>query len=119
MGKEINTHLFMRASIYRAQQLIDAITELDLQMVLPKGLPTLCTMASGNHTWPDNVFASSVLNSTIIKCMTVPGEWPARSDHLLIVVAIDMEPEKHTEVPRPNYYAADWSEFRKRTDSQT
>src|SRR5882724_8529577 len=75
----------MRASIYRAQQLIDAITELDLQMVVPKGLLTLHTMASRNHTWPDNIFATSVLNRTIINCMTVPGERPASRDHLPIV----------------------------------
>ena len=45
--------------------------------------------------------------------MTVPGEQPARSDHLPIVVAINMELETHMEVPRPNYCATDWGEFRK------
>jgi len=111
--KAHNAHLFTRASLDRAQQLIDSVTELDLQMALPKGLPTLQAMASGVHTWPNNVFSSTTLNSTIIKCMTVPGEQPERSDHLLIVVAIDVEPEMHMVVHRPNYCAADWGEFRK------
>jgi len=50
-----NVHLFTKASLDREQELINAITELGLHMILPKDLPTLCTLASGNFTRPNNV----------------------------------------------------------------
>ena len=39
-----NTHLFMRANLNKAQYLIDAAADLDLQMALPTGIPSLCAM---------------------------------------------------------------------------
>jgi|SRR5882724_658585 len=69
-----NVHLFTRANLEKAQHLIDAIMELELYMALPKDLPMLCTMASGNHTRPDNIFMLEVLCNTTVKCTTVPEE---------------------------------------------
>jgi len=84
-------HLFTWANLDKAQLLIDAITELGLHMILLKDLPTLCMLATGNHTRPDNVFTSSMLANTVIRCSTVPEEHPARSDHIPVVTWIDME----------------------------
>ena len=36
-----NAHLFMRANLYKAQHLSNAITELELYMTLPKDLPLI------------------------------------------------------------------------------
>ena len=59
-------HFFTRENLDRSQPLIDAIAEFDLQMVLPKDVPTLCTLASGNYTRPDNIFiSSSLMDATI------------------------------------------------------
>jgi len=41
-----NLHLFTRTNLNKAQVVIDAMANYDLQMLLPKDIPTLCTMAS-------------------------------------------------------------------------
>ena len=110
--KSHNVHLFMWANLDKAQLLIDAITELGLHMILLKDLPALCMLATGNHTRPDNVFTSSMLANTVIRCSTVPEEHPARSDHIPVVTWIDMELTWQPERPRPNYRSTDWHEFR-------
>src|SRR5882724_7904744 len=56
-----NTHLFMRGNLEKAQVLIDALAQLDLQMALPKDIPTLQALATSNHTRPDNTFISSLI----------------------------------------------------------
>jgi len=87
-----NAHLLMWTNLDKAQLLIDAITKLDLHMVLPKGLPTMCAMATGNHTRLDNVFASSMLTDTVTRCSMVLEEHPVRSDHIPITTWIDVKP---------------------------
>jgi len=71
-----NAHLFMRANLDRVQNVIDMLTNYDLQMVLPKNLPTLQALALGNHMRPDNVFATAALATVVMSCNTMPGEWP-------------------------------------------
>jgi len=107
-----NTHLFTKVNLNRAQELIDAIAELGLHMVLPKDLPMLHAMVLGNHTRPDNAFASDTLAQTIVKCTMLPEEWPTRSDHFPIVIKVDMEPASHEEFSWPNYKIMDWGPSR-------
>src|SRR5882672_6317821 len=76
-----NSHLFMRASLDRAQDTIEVAADHDLQMILPKGAPTLQAMATGNLTRMDNIFVSSCLAGTVTECRTVPEERLARTDH--------------------------------------
>jgi len=61
---------------------------------------------------PNNVFMSDVLCNTTVKCAIVPEEQPARSDHLPIVIIIDVEPVVKAEVPRPNFRVTNWNKFR-------
>jgi len=76
-----NTHLFTRV-----QELIDAITELGLHMILPKDLLMLHALASGNFPRPDNVFALETLATSIVKCTMIPEEQPTRTNHLPIFI---------------------------------
>jgi hypothetical protein len=39
-----------------------------MEMVLPKGVPTLQHMRSKWYSCPDNVFCSSQLTHTVIRC---------------------------------------------------
>ena len=50
-----------------------------------------------NHTRPDNIFASSVLADTVIRCAAVLEEHPVRSDHFPIIMWINMKPTLQTE----------------------
>src|SRR5882724_6646036 len=86
-----NVHLFTKANLNRAQELIDTITELGLHMILPKDLPMLHALASGNFTRPNNVFTSEMLATAIVKCTMIPEEQPTRTEHLPIVITLNME----------------------------
>ena len=50
LDKECNGHLFTRSNLEKSQILIDALAEFDLQMALPKDMPTLQALSTGNHT---------------------------------------------------------------------
>src|SRR5882724_3259922 len=73
----------------------------------------LHALASGNYTRPDNIFISSSLMDTAIYCKTLPEECPARSDHIPVVMHLDVGFSTQTEPPWPNFKAADWKELRK------
>jgi len=109
-----NTHLFMRGNLEKAQVLIDALAQLDLQMALPKDIPTLQALTTGNHTRPDNTFVSSPIAGHITKCTTMLDERPVRSDHFPVITEIDTSLEKREEPLQPKFKIADWKEVRER-----
>ena len=90
--------------------LIDVTAEFNLQMTLPKSLPTLCTMALCDYTKPDNVFMSSSLCTAVVFCNTNTKEWPVRSNHIITIINVD--PEIQMETPRADYRAVDWEAIR-------
>jgi len=108
-----NMHLFTRENLDRSQPLINTIAEFDIQMALPKDVPMLCTLASGNYTRPDNIFISSSLMDATIYCQTLPEDHLARSDHIPVITHLNVGFVTQTEPPWPNFKAADWKEFRK------
>ena len=59
--EERNNHLFTEANLQKAQQLLDVTQDWELQMALPKDIPTLQAFGTGNYTRPDNVFCSMEL----------------------------------------------------------
>src|SRR5882672_6808143 len=77
--KPRNSHLFTRASLERAQEIIEVIASYDLQMVLPGGMPTIQALSMGNFTRPNNIFASTRLVSMVVECRAVKGDHPVRS----------------------------------------
>ena len=109
-----NGHLFTRGNLERSQVLIDMMEEFDLQMALPKDIPTLQALVTGNHTRLDNAFISSQIAGYITKCTTLPEERPVRSDHIPVMTEIDILLEKREELPCPNFRTADWKEVRER-----
>jgi len=87
--EERNAHLFTRVNLVKSQVLIDAAAEFDIQMALPKNMPTLQALSMGNYMKPDNMFISTPLINHIVKCFTAPGERPARTDHISIVMELE------------------------------
>jgi len=110
--EECNGHLFMRGNLEKSQLLIDALAEFDLQMVLPKYVPTLQALATGNNTRPDNIFMSSPLAGRLVRCVMLPDERPARSDHIPVLMEVDLSLEEQDELPQPNFRMADWKGVR-------
>jgi len=89
--EECNVHLFMRRNMEKSQALIDVLAEFDLQMELPKDTPTLQALSTGNFMRPDKIFVSSSIAGSLIQCGTLPGKRPERSDHIPIVMELDLE----------------------------
>ena len=101
--KEQNSHLFTRANLDEAQTLLDATSSSNLVMALPKGVPMLMAMSTGNNTQTDNVFISAYLHQHLISCNTVPEDRPARSDHFPIDTVIEAVASRTTQVTKYNY----------------
>ena len=110
--KNCNSHLFTKCNLESAQPLIDVMTEFDLQMTLPKDIPMLCALASGNYTRPNNVFISSSLAVNIQKCAVMLTDCPVRTDHFPIVTDINMGLDTQIDPPWPNSRATDWNMVR-------
>jgi len=70
-------------------------------MLLPKDLPMLHAMASGNYIRPNKKLLSSSLYTAMVQCNTIPDEWPPRTDHVLIVTMISMASRFKWKHPRP------------------
>jgi hypothetical protein len=85
--------------------------ERDMQMVLPKDIPTLQAMSTGNMTRTDNIFLSSSLFECLLRCHTVPEDQPAKSDHIPIDTMIETTVEAAETKPSHNYQLVDWKIF--------
>ena len=59
MDEQCNGNLFTRSNLEKSQVLIDTLAEFDLQMTLPKDIPMLQALSTGNHTRPGNIYISS------------------------------------------------------------
>ncbi|KAF8575589.1 hypothetical protein K439DRAFT_1314220, partial [Ramaria rubella] len=62
---------------------------------------------------PDNVFVSTNLSENVLRCTTLPEEWPARTDHFPIHTKIKILITFQVDQPKFNFRDMDWEEFRK------
>jgi len=60
----------------------------------------------------DNVFVFSLIMSRVIRCIMWPDKRPARSDHILVVMEVDLSLEEWVEPPHPKFRSVDWKEVR-------
>lgn len=109
-----NSHLFTSTNLELAQPLLDLVGEFGLQMALPQDIPTLQSTSSKNYTRPDNVFVSSPLYNTLIRCDTAPDSRPPCTDHIPVCTEIDASPSLVNPSARPNFAKADWDLYRAR-----
>ncbi|QRV81763.1 Reverse transcriptase from transposon X-element protein [Ceratobasidium sp. AG-Ba] len=87
-----NAHLFTRSNLELAQELLDLAADNDLDMILPKDIPTLEANNSGNYTRPDNVFASYALADNLVLCNAEPENRVDCTDHFPIKTVFDIAP---------------------------
>ena len=64
--EERNHHLFTAAAPVDLNRLLEIVADHNMEMMLPKGLPTLGIMSMKNGTRPDIVFCSANLADKII-----------------------------------------------------
>ena len=97
----------MRSNLNEAQILINATINYNLQMTLPKGLPTLIAMSTGNYTRTDNVFMSSTLAERLITCTTVPEDQPAKSNHFPVDTTLKLKVHTAGNRQKFNFHKTD------------
>ncbi|QRV96409.1 Reverse transcriptase (RNA-dependent DNA polymerase) [Ceratobasidium sp. AG-Ba] len=108
-----NSHLFTRANLDLAQELLDLVSDGDLDMVLPKDIPTLEANNSGNYTRPDNVFASFALTEKLVSCDTEPGNRVDCTDHLPIKTVFDISPTLAPTIEKWNFKQMNTEKYKK------
>lgn len=107
-----NHHLFTAKNARLIQPLLDLLMRYDMQMALPKDIPTLRTLSMGNLTRVDNVFCSASLLSTYIKCDTEPSLRPPCTDHFPVMQILDLTVTKCKPPPTHVYQKTDWDDYR-------
>lgn len=109
--EERNAHLFTKSNLEQAQVVLDLVADNDMEMALPKDIPTLRALSTWNLTWPDNVFISSSLIDLLTYCNAEPELQPVKTDHFPIITKISMSMTLHKEPERFNYHGTDWNKF--------
>jgi hypothetical protein len=110
--EECNKHLFTRANLEAVQLLIDWMTDWDMEMALPKDIPTLEVSSSKNLTRPDNVFISRSIKNRVCICKAIPEQWAVHADHFPILTTLDVATEQAPQRETRNFKRVDWEKFR-------
>jgi hypothetical protein len=111
--RDEDTHLFTGEARRAAERLINLVAEHDMEMILPKGIPTLEHMRTKKYSRPDNVFASPGTQDFVDKCDTAPMLRPPCTDHFPITTTLTLPQQKSNPAPRYNFREVDWDGFRK------
>ena len=68
-----DTHLFTQQATRAAEELIELIAMFNLDMVLPKGTPTLQHMVTKRYSRPNNVFCTEGILNLLTQCELDPS----------------------------------------------
>ena len=82
--RDEDVHLFTRQATRAVEGLIGLLADYEMQMVLPKGVPTLQHMRTKKYSHPDNVFSTPGLQELVSRCEVDP----ASTDHFPIITQI-------------------------------
>ena len=110
--RDEDLHLFTRQATRDAEGLISLLADYEMQMILPKGAPTLQHMRSKKYSRPDNVFSTPGLQELISRCEVDPSVRLTSTDHFPIITQILLPQERTNTAPSYNFREADWDEFR-------
>ncbi|KAG2029403.1 hypothetical protein BDR03DRAFT_880871 [Suillus americanus] len=80
--------------------------------LLPSGTPTLQSTSTGNWTRPDNVFGTEGTIDAMISCTTEPAKQGPKTDHLPILIALELEVPQTDNTPCLNWHEVDWEHFK-------
>jgi ribonuclease HI len=112
--RDEDIHLFTRQATRDAEGLIRLLADHDMQMVLPKGVPTLQHMRSKRYSRPDNVFSTPGIEDLVIKCEVDASLRPTSTDHFPVITHVLLPQERINSPPSFNFRETDWDEFRRK-----
>ena len=92
--------------------LLELIINMPLEMVLPKGIPTLEARHGGRWTRPDNIWRNANTVSTTLACEVQSNLHPANTDHLPIITTLDLSYYPTRSSTCFNFKLADWKFFK-------
>jgi len=104
--------LFTPSAGRRAQRLIQMVADEAMKMALPKGIPTLKHFVTGRYTRPDNVWSTANIYEHIVRCNVDPSLQPPGTDHLPVIITIDIPQTRIVQPASYNFRMADWPAFR-------
>ena len=107
-----DTHLFTRQALRDAEGIINLLADHNMEMILPKGIPTLQHMRTKKYSRPDNVFCSSTLQPYVTRCEVRAQSRPTATDHFPIETQIDLPQSRIPPDPSYNFRLADWDKFK-------
>jgi len=105
--------LFTDSATAAAELLIEAVAEAGLEMALPNGIPTHCHSITKWWTRLDNVFISENSTDMVIACDALTEHRGINTDHVPILMELDMGIVTNDVKPIPNFREVDWDKFRK------
>jgi len=106
--------LFMTQALREAEILISLLADEGMVMALPKGILTLKHMITNLYLRPDNVWCGKRLLGHILCCKMDSYLQPPCTDHLPIVMIVDI-PQEHTSVhPSLNFREVNWEAFQEK-----
>ena len=108
-----DTRIFTREALKAAEVLIEVIAEVGLEMALPSGTPTHYHNVMKQWTRLDQVFLSEHSDNVLITCDTLPAHRGIKTDHLPILMELNLSAAVTHDVPTPNFRNVDWDDFRK------
>jgi hypothetical protein len=98
-----DTHLFTTQMQRAAERLINMVADYDMEMLLPKGIPTLEHMVTKRYSRLDNVFASPGIQDMVIRCNTEPTLRPPPTNHFPVTTILALPQEKADAWPNYNF----------------
>jgi ribonuclease HI len=103
--------LFTNDALADADILINRLADWNMDMPLPKGIPTLKHMVTKKYSRTDNVFCTDNLTGFVTKCDTLPHLQPTKTDHFPITTTLQLPTEHVIPKPSKNFRMTDWKEF--------
>ncbi|KNZ77678.1 hypothetical protein J132_04497 [Termitomyces sp. J132] len=92
------------------QPLLDLLSDYDMELALPPGIPTLQTSAN-RWTRPDDVWRTHSDVDPIIFCDVDASLRPSLADHLPIITEIELPVPRSSTPPSRDFRAVDWTAF--------
>jgi len=80
-------------------------------MALPRGIPTHCHSTTKCWSRLDHVFISDGSMDTVIACDTLIDHRGINTDHVPVLMELNLEITIHKAKPIPNFRDVDWDEF--------
>ena len=110
--------LFTNKATAAAEKLIEAITDVGLDLALPSS--TLTHRHNVSKLWSrlDQVFISDHSKNILVSCDTQPDHWGLNTDHLLILMVLDLKAEISENAEISNFQDVDWEAFCKELSTQ-